>query len=182
LGQSAAAAHLAGLLGFVLVAYAIVLLALRIRRPVELGGHVDIDRPPERVFAEITNLRRPRPGPYPAGRIQVADDGPIRVGTRFRESLDDGQERTFNVRAFDPPRLFETEMDPTIYESQTWWLVEPRAANGSRLSRRHLMRVPLYWSARPKYRRQFRRLLDQDLLAWKRRVEEEPPKPSSSGP
>jgi hypothetical protein len=71
-----------------------------------------IDAPPDRVFATITDLEN-APGRLSAiKRLEVLTDGPVGVGTRFRETrVMFGREATaeIEITGFEPGRSYTTE-------------------------------------------------------------------------
>jgi hypothetical protein len=151
-GQGSTAALLGRLLALVLVVYGAIVLSTRIRLPVRIGGDLDVDRSPARVFRELTDLHTPLASGSIARRLEPLDHGPIGVGSRLRERTEDGQERTFVVTDFDPTAIFAYRMDPTSYELRMWYGIEAREG-GSRLRWRQRLDVALYRHLRPSYRR-----------------------------
>ena len=182
--QTVAAAILAGLLGAALLAYGAILVALRVRRPLRIGGDVHLDRPPARVFRELTDLRTPLADGSPERRLEALDHGPVGAGSRLRWRMRDQQTETATVTAFEAPAVFEYEMDVASYGTSVWFGIEP-AEGGSRVRWRQRLDVPLYWWVRPGYRRSLQRTLDETaerLRAGKRFVDDEPTgRPASAG-
>jgi uncharacterized protein YndB with AHSA1/START domain len=69
---------------------------------------IDIDRPPEAVFALLTNVGRlPE---WQASSIRAEADGPVREGSRIRETrrfLGREFRTEMEVTAYDPPHRFD---------------------------------------------------------------------------
>jgi hypothetical protein len=73
----------------------------------ELMTSVDVAAPPARVFAVASDLRGAAGRIRGIAKMEVLTDGPVRVGTRFRETRKMfGREATeeMEVVTFDPPR------------------------------------------------------------------------------
>jgi hypothetical protein len=73
----------------------------------DLSIHKDIAAPPERVFAVASDLRAAAGRIRAITKMEVLTDGPIRIGTRFRETRKMfGREATeeMEVVEMDPPR------------------------------------------------------------------------------
>jgi uncharacterized protein YndB with AHSA1/START domain len=167
------------MLGLTALADAVVLLTLRARSQIGLGGQIDIDRRAERVFAAITDLRGHRP--WDTRQIAVVGDDPIGVGTRLRVSVAGGQETELTVSAFEPPHIFATETASPAARACTRYEVEALATDSSRLTWRQVFEVPLYVRSRPGFRRGLRRSSDQvaeRFIACKRHLEAEAVVPS----
>ena len=79
-----------------------------------------IDRPPEEVFEYVTSLDN-APTWLPAvTRVEVITDGPVSVGTRFRETrVARGREgqAEMEVTAYDPPHRYSTVFADGDYEA-----------------------------------------------------------------
>jgi len=71
---------------------------------------VDIDRPPEVVFAVLTDIGRlPE---WQASAVSAEAEGPVREGTRIRETrrlLGREYRVVHEVTAFDPPHRFDVQ-------------------------------------------------------------------------
>ncbi len=73
-----------------------------------------IAAPPERVFEISTDLRHAAEHVRGITRLEVLTDGPIGVGTRFRETrivLEREATEEMEVTAFDPPRSYTVEAE-----------------------------------------------------------------------
>ena len=181
-GQATAALALAGLLAATLLVYGAIVLALRVRAPLRLGGDVDVDRPPERVFRELTDVHTPLAAGAPRRALETLDDHPVGVGSRLRYRTTQGHIETVTVTTFDAPAVFEYELAPASYRSRIWFAIEPREG-GSRVHWRHRLDVPVYWRMRASYRRTMERALDETarrLRAGRRFVDDEAAEPSVS--
>jgi hypothetical protein len=174
--QTSAATILAGLLGVALLAYGAILVALRVRRPLRIGGEVHLDRPPARVFRELTDLQTPLADGSPERRLEPLDDGPVGAGCRLSWHTQDQQVETAAVTAFEPPALFEYEMNCASYGTRVWFGIEPTEGGGSRVRWRQRLDLPLYWWMLPSYRRRLDGLLAdtaERLRAGKRFLDDE---------
>lgn len=80
----------------------------------EVKVHRHIEAPPEVVFAAVTDFARAHEKVEAIQRVEMLTDGPVGVGTSFRETR-----RVFNreateemeVTAFDPPRSYTLECE-----------------------------------------------------------------------
>lgn len=96
----------------------------------------DIDAPPALVFAAISE-----PGGFSrhctaVTSVEVLTDGPVRPGTRFRETrtiMGKPRSEVFEVTAVDPPRSFSLRCDSGGVRWTSRFTVEP-AGRGSRLA------------------------------------------------
>jgi len=173
-GERGTATQLGGVLGLSALAAAAVLLTLGVRSQVELGGDVTIDRPADRVFAAITDLRGDRP--WDTRHIEVVGDDPIGVGTRLRVTVG-GRESELTVSAFEPPHTFATESASPPVRGWTRYDIEAVGPDSSRLRWRQVLAVPLYTRSRPGFRRSVRRAggtTVERYVACKRHLEAEP--------
>lgn len=174
--QAAVAIVLAGLLVAALLVYGAIRAALHVRRPLRMGGDLDLDRPPARVFRELTDVRTPLAGGSSERRLEALDDRPIGAGSRLRWHTQDQQTETVTVTAFEAPASFEYEMDAASYGARVWFGIEPAAGGGSHVRWRQRLDVPLYWWIQPGYRRRLDRLLAgtaERLRAGKRFADDE---------
>lgn len=81
---------------------------------IELAFTIEIERPVEEVFAYLTD-----PSKLPEWDPRIVDveqltDGPMRVGTRFRETrtmLGRKVSQVVEVTEYDPPRLFTLRIE-----------------------------------------------------------------------
>ena len=88
-----------------------------------------VDASPERVFDAATNLREAAQNVRGIKSLDVLTDGPIGVGTRFRETrVVFGKEATeeMEITAFDRPRLYRVEADSCGCHYVTDIHVEPK--------------------------------------------------------
>ena len=101
---------------------------------IEASTH--IDAPPARVFEAITDLKS-APGRISAiKRLDVLTDGPVGVGTRFRETrVMFGREATaeMEITGFDPGRGYTTESESCGCKYSCSLAVAPER-DGSRLT------------------------------------------------
>lgn len=96
----------------------------------------DIDAPPAVVFAAISE-----PGGFSkhctaVTAVEVLTEGPVRVGTRFRETrvmMGKPHSEVFEVTDIDPPRSFSLRCDSCGVRWTSRFTVEP-AGRGSKLS------------------------------------------------
>jgi hypothetical protein len=135
-----------------LLLYGGFLLAFWVRWTARFGGEVDVDRPPPRVFREITDLRTPLAPDAPERRLEPLDDAPIGVGTLLRYRGSRGQYVSATVTAFEASAAFEHVVEGLGYRITTSYGIEPRDG-GSRVRWRQQLDLPLGWWIRPGYRR-----------------------------
>lgn len=79
-----------------------------------------IDRPPEDVFAYITNLDNALEWLPAVTRLEQITQGPLAVGTRYHETRQVGDREgqvEMEVTAYDPPRTYATAFARGGYES-----------------------------------------------------------------
>lgn len=148
---AAEAAVAAWLLAAGLLLYGGFLLAFWVRWTARLVGDIDVDRPPARVFRELTDLRTPLAPDAPERRLEPLDDGPVGVGTRLRYRGSSGQSGDATVTAFEAPAVFEYVIGGMGYRITAWYGIEPRDG-GSRVRWRQRLDVPVSWWIRPRYR------------------------------
>src|SRR5689334_10465002 len=75
----------------------------------ELSVSREIAAPPARVFAVASDLRNAAGRVRAITKLEVLTDGPIRVGTRFRETRKMGRREAteeMEVLEMDPPRSY----------------------------------------------------------------------------
>ncbi len=75
----------------------------------QLSVKRDVAAPPARVFAVASDLRGAAGRVRAITKLEVLTDGPIRVGTRFRETRKMGRREAteeMEVVAMDPPRSY----------------------------------------------------------------------------
>jgi len=75
-----------------------------------------ISAPMGKVFALITDIDRAREWMPPDATVQRLTEGPLRVGTRYRETrtvMGKPDTEEYEVTAFDPPNMVEVYADGT---------------------------------------------------------------------
>lgn len=88
-----------------------------------------VSAPPERVFAVASDLRAAPTRVTGIRSLEVLDDGPIRVGTRFRETrVMFGREATeeMEIVEFDPPRSYVVGCDSCGCRYRSEFRFEPK--------------------------------------------------------
>ena len=108
-----------------------------------------IDAAPDRVFEVFTDLRRGADHVRNITAIEVLDDGPVGLNTRFRETrLMFGRPctETMQITAWDPPRSYAVSCDSCGARFETVFDFRP-AAGGTEVSMR-FSTTPLSFLAR----------------------------------
>lgn len=101
-----------------------------------LESAIHVNAPPERVFAEASDLRGAERRVRAIKRLEVLTDGPIGVGTRFRETREMfGREATeeMEITAFSPGESYAVAAESHGCRYRSVVTVAPEG-EGSRLS------------------------------------------------
>ena len=153
LAEQPAAAAL--LLSAALLFYAALLLVYWVRFTARLDDSVVVDRPPARVFRELTDLRTPLAPSSRERTLEPLDNRPVGVGSRLRYRPSSGPTETATVTAFEAPAVVAYVVEGEGYRFSFWYGIEPMDG-GSRVRWRQGVDVPLNVWIRPGYLRAIR--------------------------
>jgi uncharacterized protein YndB with AHSA1/START domain len=110
---------------------------------ISVSHSIDIDAPPERVFAYLTDPAN-LPAWQDAEEVRQLTPGPVGAGTRFREvhkAMGVRRVEITEVVIFEPGRRFEIRVvDGPPVDGR--WDFEPAAGGGTRLTLTPLVRLP----------------------------------------
>jgi carbon monoxide dehydrogenase subunit G len=116
---------------------------------IPIRGSVEIQRPAEDVFEFLSDLGNAPKWQRGVAESRRTSEGPIRVGTRFRETV-----RTMGMRfeamcevtVFDPPRKFSMTADGKMIHYEGDFTFEPIAGGeATRLSVTASMKMKGLW-------------------------------------
>jgi uncharacterized protein YndB with AHSA1/START domain len=143
---------------------------------VRVERSIDIDRPPEDVFAVIADMTR---DPEWCKRVllceQVAGSGPG-AGARYRavhrpQRMRKPMELDVRVESFDPPRSMRVREQDTDGVFEVTYELEPAADGGTRIAQRSDVELSLPKVLHPIGRFEIGRHLREQLAALKQLVE-----------
>jgi uncharacterized protein YndB with AHSA1/START domain len=115
----------------------------------EMSISREVNAPPSRVFAVASDLRNAPQFMRAITKLEVLTDGPVRAGTRFRETRKMfGREATeeMEIVAIDPPRSYTIACDNHGCRYRTEMRIEPKG-RGSEISM-HFRAEPLTFIAK----------------------------------
>ena len=135
---------------------------------------IEIDRPPEEVFAYLDDLSRHGEWQTQIESVRVDTDGPTRVGTRVTEKRKvpgGAREFTYEITEHEPPRLaaFEVQNGPVRPFGRI--TIEPSGAGSRYTLELDFKGVGLGKLIAPLARRDARRHVPEDLARFKEKVE-----------
>jgi len=120
------------LLSAALLFYAALVLVYWVRFTARLAVTVLVDRPPARVFRELTDLRTPLAPGSRERTLEPLDESPIGVGSRLRYRPSSGPTETATVTAFEAPAVMAYVVEATGYRFAYRFEIEP-VDGGSRV-------------------------------------------------
>lgn len=104
-----------------------------------LSVEFHINAPLDRVFAVCTDFENAAENIDAVQRVEILTDGPIGVGTRFRETrimFKREATETMEITAFDPPHSYTVEADScgTHWSSTFTFAPDQSSAGGTRIN------------------------------------------------
>ena len=106
-------------------------------RPLRASDSVVIDRPPQEVFAYVSDLQNLPEWGALSGEMRKETEGPPEVGARYTADLTFLGRRlviSYEVSAYEPPRLFAfRNLDGPLYDEYTYTF-EAAEGGGTRFS------------------------------------------------
>src|SRR5215207_4531137 len=106
-------------------------------RPLTASGSVVIERPPEEVFAYVSDLRNVPEWGALSGEMRKETEGPPEVGARYTADLTFLGRRlaiSYEVSAYEPPRLFAFRSLGGPFRDEYNYTFEAAEGGGTRFS------------------------------------------------
>ena len=107
-------------------------------RPLTASDSVVIERPPEEVFAYVSDLQNIPEWGALSGEMRKETEGPPEVGARYTADLTFVGRRLvipYEVRAYEPPRLFAfRSLGGPLHDEYTYTFEEEPGGGGTRFS------------------------------------------------
>jgi uncharacterized membrane protein len=107
-------------------------------RPLRASDSVVIERPPQEVFAYVSDLKNLPEWGALSGEMRKETEGPPEVGARYTADLTFLGRRlviSYEVSAYEPPRLFAfRNLDGPLYDKYTYTFEEEPGGGETRFS------------------------------------------------